>query len=292
MYKVSILIPAYNEKQNIPHLLKALKRQRVSLPFSIREIVVVSCSTDGTDDIVKRMKDERIKLIRQPVRDGKAAAINLFLQDSDSDIIVIESADTLPEDYALENLLRPLLKPDVGLTAARPIPIDNPGNLITAMVRGIWHLHHQVSLYNPPKVGEMIAFRRVIDKIPEKSAADEESISALIQQRGYKVIYVPHAAVFNKGPERIYELWRQRLRIFKAHLWIKEYQHYKVPTLDISRLSKVLIKEVVKNPKKVFTLPPLILFEVLVRIVGTFQYYLGDEDESVWPIAKTTKQLI
>jgi cellulose synthase/poly-beta-1,6-N-acetylglucosamine synthase-like glycosyltransferase len=52
----------------------------------------------------------------QPKRDGKASAINFFLRQNRADIIVMESADTLPEEYAINNLLRPFINSKVGMT--------------------------------------------------------------------------------------------------------------------------------------------------------------------------------
>jgi len=223
-YDVSILIPCYNERKNLERLLNALIKQKVSPPFLIREIVVVASGcNDGSEEVVKRFirRDKRVKLLTQPKRDGKASAINFFLKRNKSDIIVMESADTLPEEYAINNLLRPFISKKVGMTGGRPIPLNKYISLTNRISSLSWHIQHEISLRCPPKVGELVAFRRIIEKIPEKTAADEESISAIVQQKGYKVVYVPHAIVYNKAPEKISEFIKQKERVHFGHLWIK-----------------------------------------------------------------------
>ncbi|MCK4915237.1 MAG: glycosyltransferase family 2 protein, partial [Candidatus Eisenbacteria sp.] len=88
MLTASVGVMAYNEEQNIGKLLAALTGQSVQ-NVEIRQIIVVSSgSTDRTDDIVREWvaKDERISLIRQESREGKASAINLFLDAAEADI--------------------------------------------------------------------------------------------------------------------------------------------------------------------------------------------------------------
>lgn len=292
-YTVSLLIPTYNEAENIRELLDRLLRQKID-DFILKEIVIVASGcTDGTEKKVGELGGSRVKLLIQPRRDGKASAINLFLKNADTDIVVMQSADTLPADeYTINNLLKPFLNEKVGLTAGRPIPLDNSRKLATLINSSLWHLHHRVSLRCPPKVGEIIAFRNIIDRIPEKTAADEESISALIQQKGYEAVYVPDAVVYNKGPERISELVKQRKRIFIGHLWIKKNQDYTVPSMNLLRLARVLLEEILKNPKKIFMLTPLILLEIIIRISAAYDFYMRKRNDHVWERIGSTKRLI
>ena len=72
---------AYNEEANIGRLLRSLLRQRFTHCYLREILVVASGCTDRTEEIVRNImeKDNRIKLLIQPHREGKASAINLFL---------------------------------------------------------------------------------------------------------------------------------------------------------------------------------------------------------------------
>src|SRR3954451_5728162 len=70
-FKVSVVIPVYNEKQWVRELVRRV--QQVPIP---KEIVLVDdCSTDGTRDILRELEQEGHKVIYQPVNQGKGAAL-------------------------------------------------------------------------------------------------------------------------------------------------------------------------------------------------------------------------
>lgn len=109
---VIVGIPAYNEVSNIGRMIALLLRQRTG-GFSMVEIIVVSDgSDDGTDDVVRDIaKDEpRLSLIADGKRMGKPARMNMIMDRSKSDILVIMDADiVLENDDVLRELVRPLL---------------------------------------------------------------------------------------------------------------------------------------------------------------------------------------
>jgi cellulose synthase/poly-beta-1,6-N-acetylglucosamine synthase-like glycosyltransferase len=292
--KFSVLIPAYNEEKNVGILLKSLTQQKIYPPFEMANITVIASGcTDNTEKIVKEFckKNEKIRLISIPKRLGKANSINLFLKSSKEDLIVMISADVLPVDnYVINTLLQPFLEEKVGLVGGRPISV-NPSSTLTNKISGLtWHLHHKISLLNPPKVGEIIAFRNVVERIPEDTLADEERLSAVIQTKGYKVVYASNAVVYNKSPERLSELIEQRKRIFMGHLLVKKDLGYTVPTLSLKRLLNVVIDEITSNPYKILTIIPLGLIEIFSRFLG-FLYYVTKRYKPVWKVCRTTKNI-
>ncbi len=110
---VSILIPVYNEK---PYLRRCVQRVlAVALPRELqREIIVVDdASTDGTDRITQelvRQHPNTIRAFRQPVNQGKGAAIRRAIQEMTGQYAIIQDADLEydPNDYGI--LLQPLLE--------------------------------------------------------------------------------------------------------------------------------------------------------------------------------------
>ena len=114
---------------------------------------------------------------------------------------MLVGADTLPEPTAIEHLVQPFADPSVGMTGARVIPLNTPTTWLGFTVQMLWHVHHQLAL-RKPKLGELVAFRNVIDDFPEDTSTDEPAIEALIAAKGYRLVYAPKAVVYNRGPER------------------------------------------------------------------------------------------
>ena len=181
----SIGVIVYNEAANIGKLLDSLLTQKTE-KVSIKEIIVVSSAcTDGTDDIVRSYtaQDDRIKLITEPERGGKSSAINKFIKAAESDILIIESGDTIPAVNTVEKMVSPFADPIVGMTGGRPTPENDPSTFVGYAVNLLWNLHHEMALISP-KLGEMVAFRKIFDQIPPESAVDEASIEAIIKAAG------------------------------------------------------------------------------------------------------------
>src|SRR5436190_5458010 len=116
---VSICVPAYNEEKNIQKILDALRLQKTDRVHINKIIIVSSGSTDTTNKIVKKYckKYSQFHLIHQTKRTGKASAINRFLQIVDDEVVVIESADTIPMKNTIEKLCEPFLNDKkIGIT--------------------------------------------------------------------------------------------------------------------------------------------------------------------------------
>ncbi len=226
-------IMAYNEEANIRLLLQALLAQKTE-KVGIDEIVVVASGcTDGTEDIVREYAaiDPRVRLLTQASREGKASAVNLLLRNTDCEVIVLESADTIPMENTIEALVSPMTDAGVGMVGGHPVPTNSPDGFMGYTAHLLWDLHHQVALRHP-KLGELIAFRNVFYQIPFDSAVDEASIEPLIIGQGLKLHYAPDAVVLNRGPETLHDFLKQRRRIFAGHLYVRETLGYKVSTMS------------------------------------------------------------
>jgi len=288
--KCSIGIFAYNEEKNIGKLLEAILTQELN-KIQIEEIFIIADGcTDKTVNIAKDFakKDRRIKILSQRERQGKSKALNCFLKAAKNDILIIESGDTLPEKNTLENLIKPFSDLRVGMTGARPVPIDNPKSFMGFVTHLLWQLHHQISLDNP-KMGEMVAFRKVFKSIPQTSV-DEAYIEGLLKKMGYQIVYVPQAIVYNKGPENIKDFLRQRKRIFWGHYHLKKDIGYQVSTINVFKILYFVFKNFKFNFQYLFFTPAVIFLEALARFLGWLDYKTG-KSHIVWDIAESTKSL-
>ncbi len=288
----SVGVFAHNEAANIAALLDALIHQELTKASIAQIIVVSSASTDGTDEIVREycQKDERIQLITQARREGKSAAINLFISSASEDICVVISGDVIPAPRTIELLVSAFADPKVGATGGRPVPVNDPGSLIGYSVHLLWRLHHRMAMLKP-KLGEMIAFRKIMDSIPAESAVDEASIEAIIRDAGLRLRYIPQAIIHNKGPLNWKDFIKQRRRIQNGHLWLIQNQGYKVVSQDKGTLLWIMLDEIMERPKDIFKMIFVMKVEMWSRLLGTWDYRVKKRNPFAWEIAKSTKDL-
>lgn len=292
MPSLSIGIMAYNEEANIGSLLQSVSSQKFSHGELLEIIVVTSGCTDKTEYIVMdhMRQDKRIQLLRQPTREGKASAINLFLSAATGDILILESGDTIPDEGSLDKLIAPFSDASVGMTGAHPVPVNQMDTFIGFAVHLMWRLHHEIALLSP-KMGELVAFRRFVREIPVQTAVDEASIEAIVRNDGYKLWYVQDAIVRNKGPQNIADFIKQRRRIAAGHRALSKKEHYKVSTSSPLIIAKVLLEEHSwKLRDTIWTLGAIGL-ELLSRVLGYYDLCFKKKVPYIWDIAYSTKRL-
>ncbi len=284
-------IMAHNEEANIGRLLARVRESRLN-DVEIAEIIVVASGcTDGTEDVVRAaaVLDPRICLISQPTREGKASAMNLFIQHASSDVLVLSSADLLPGEDTLERLVAPFADPEIGMTASRPEPVNDPATFMGFAAHLLWDLHHEMNL-SGFKAGELVAFRKVFERIPPHTAVDEASVEPLIRGQGYAVRYVPEAIVYNKGPDTVEDFLRQRRRIYAGHLEMQRQLGYSVSTMSGTKIAGLLLRHLDWRPKQFLWTCRVVAMEVYGRFLGR-RDFKSRRSHTVWEIASTTKEL-
>lgn len=102
--KLSVIIPAYNEKD---YILKIIEKVS-NVPIEKEIIVVDDMSSDGTREILKEFKKEGVKIIFHNKNIGKAGAIRSGAEFVSGDIVIIQDSDMEydPDDYPA--LIKPI----------------------------------------------------------------------------------------------------------------------------------------------------------------------------------------
>ena len=290
----SIGIMAHNEEANIERTIHAVLQQQ-GPSFLIEEVIVVASGcTDRTAPIVAEiaLQEPRVRLCIQEKREGKASAINLFLKQAISPVVVLIGADVIPEVSAIEYLCAPLKEPEIGMVGGRPIPVNDPSTFMGHAVHLLWRLHDRLARIHP-KLGEVIAFRNVISGIPTDSPVDEISIQALITQLGYQLIYEPACIVYNKGPLTIRDFLKQRRRIHAGHLQTRDQQNYEASTMKVSPIFLQLMAYrdfTMSTPKQALWTLATVMLEGYARMQGYLDYR-SKHAYHIWEMVDSTKDL-
>ena len=290
----SIGIMAYNEEPNIGRTIHAVLQQQ-GPSFLIEEVIVVASGcTDRTVPIVAEiaLQEPRVRLYIQEKREGKASAINLFLKQAFSPVVVLIGADVIPEVSAIEYLCAPLKEPQIGMVGGRPVPVNDPSTFMGHAVHLLWRLHDRLARICP-KLGEVIAFRNVISGIPTDSPVDEISIQALISQLGYQLIYEPACIVYNKGPLTIRDFLKQRRRIHAGHLQTRDQQNYEASTMKVRPIFLQLMAYrdfTMSTPKQALWTLATVMLEGYARLQGYLDYR-RKHAYHIWEMVDSTKDL-
>ena len=290
--RVSIGIFVYNEERNIFNILEALSKQKTRT-IDIDEIIFVSSgSTDNTDKIIRDFskKNKRIKLIRQKNREGKASAINLFLDKAKNDIVIIGSGDIIPKENCIEELCLPFLTDkNLGLTGAYVIPTNDKKNLLEGIIHYWWWMHNKL-----PRFGEMIAYRKnLVPRIPERTIADDAYTEEIITCHGCGKKLVNSAIVENHGAESLKDLIRQRRRIYIAYKRLGKKMNSSIKSFSILRVLLLTYEYCLykKSVKNIFYVIIGIFIEIYSRFLGMIDLCIKNKNPYIWDVIESTKKI-
>ncbi|MGM0502634.1 MAG: glycosyltransferase family 2 protein, partial [Bacillota bacterium] len=109
---VSVLIPAFNEEQQIKETIDTLYKIK-----AVKEILVIDdASTDSTYQQALKTKAEVFTL---PYNQGKGAALNYGLKKVKEDIILLIDADLGESALEAQKLLYPIFNGQAEMTIAQ-----------------------------------------------------------------------------------------------------------------------------------------------------------------------------
>lgn len=283
----------HNEEPNIERCLRAILDEDAG-PARVESVLVVASGcTDQTELIVRRIaaQDARVRVVVEPKRSGKASALNQLLFQTSEPLVVVLGGDVVFTPGSLARLLEPFQDPSVGMTGARPVPTNARAGLVGNAVNILWDIHHEVSQFRP-KLGEAVAFRRVLHEIDRGTLVDEALIEHLVLRHGLRLEYVPTAIVRNHGPETVREFISQRKRVYVGHLILSSATGYRVSSMNI-RAAAIAGWRLWRRGHSRRYLLTTVALEAAARIAAHLDRLTRrDRHDGIWQPIRSSKQVL
>lgn len=217
----TIVVPCWNEESTVAGTIHSLLR--LNYPKNKLNIFIVDDgSTDHTWDVIQKFANNpQITLIKKE-NGGKHTAVNLGIQESNSDLIGCLDADSFVEKNALLEIARAFNEDKLMMAATPMLVVHEPRTILQKMQKTEYHLGAFLKRMLSPldainvTPGPFSIFRReVFEKIGlyKKAHNTEDMEFALRMQAHHMRIRNVHTAqVHTKAPGTLYKLYRQRLR--------------------------------------------------------------------------------
>lgn len=243
---VSIIVPAYNEEENIVETIEALKG--LEYPKRLLEIIIVDDgSTDDTYKIAKKFKG--IKILRQKNK-GKSAALNFGLKHATGDIIACVDSDSHPMPDALLKSIPFFNDRDVGAVTAS-IFVKNKEKMLERLqwleyVMIIWSrkiFEFIESIYVTP--GPFSLYRKdallKVGGFDEKILTEDIEVTWRLLKHGYKIRLAAKARVLTTTPNYIMRWWNQRVRWNIGGFQTSLKHKYAIFKKDFGTLGRIVV---------------------------------------------------
>lgn len=281
--EVSIIIPAFNEENNIIATIHSV--ESIDYPKNKLTLIIVD---DGSTDNTLRLTEKYCKsitgfkkiLILSQKNSGKYRAMNNALKHVTTEFFATLDADSFPKKDALKNIMRCF--DDKQVAAVSPIlKVYKPKNYLQVVQwfeYSVNHFYKKVitelnSIHVTP--GPLSVYKTEIVKkvgcFREAHKTEDMEIAMRIQKNNYKIVQCNDAFVYTKTPYTIKGLYRQRLRwnygTFKNLLdYRRMILNRKYGDFGLFQLPVILISGVLG-----ITILGLIVYDFIKRTIPTFR---------------------
>ncbi|HTQ28336.1 MAG TPA: glycosyltransferase family 2 protein [Puia sp.] len=249
---VTIVISAFNEEEFIEKKIQNTfdldyESDRLSI------IIVTDGSTDATPDIVRRFN--RIRLLHEPERRGKVAAMNRAKKFVQTDLIIFSDANTLLNRACVREIIKHYQDPRVGGVAGEKKIISGTDGSAAEAGEGLYWKYESflkkmdAEFYSVVgAAGELFSARKsLFEEIPENVIIEDFVQSLKICTKGYRIMYEPNAYAMETSSASMKEEEKRKVRIsagaFQAMALLKElFNIFRYPVLSFQFISHRILR--------------------------------------------------
>jgi cellulose synthase/poly-beta-1,6-N-acetylglucosamine synthase-like glycosyltransferase len=215
---VTVVIAAFNERVHIEDTVRNKLAQ--DYPASRLDIIVVSDgSVDGTDDIVRRIGDPRVTLLRQEPRQGKTMALNRALEVATGEIIVFSDANSTYQPDTVRRLVAAFEAPEVGYVTGQLHYLER-GETAVGSGSGAYMRYENWLRQLESRVGSVVGVNGGVDAVRRRLYAPMRAdhlpdfiLPLRVVAQGARVLYVPDAVSSEYSLDAQADEYRMRVRV-------------------------------------------------------------------------------
>ncbi len=226
--KVSVIVPAYNEEENIREILRMLMDVEQVLP-SMEVIVIDDGSTDGTVEEVAKFSS-RVKLIEHENNQGKGAALATGFDEASGEVVVVQDADLEYSPYDIPRLVKPILSGEADVVFGSRFKGTRKGMKFMNYVGNKLLSLTTKLLYGEPitdvMTGHKVFAKRVIKSmdLTEDGFKIEPEIAAEVFQGGWRYAEVPIMYTRRKMGKTKFRFLRDGMKCFWRLMQARAYK--------------------------------------------------------------------
>ena len=248
--KVTIIVPCWNEEKTVYKTVKSIFN--LNYPKDkVKIILVDDGSTDNTWKIISKfLKYSNVKVFKKE-NGGKHTALNLGLENTDTEFVGCLDADSRADENSLVKLMSFFERYPDSMAVTPSIVVEKANSIVEKAQRA----EYNVGVYVKKMLGFLGAIqvtpgpltiyrKKVFDDLgPYRHAHNTEDmeIAYRMQKNHYKIQQCHDAFVYTGTPNSLKKLYKQRLRWiygsinntidYRKVLFKKEYGNFSLFTL-------------------------------------------------------------
>ena len=217
--RVSILISARNEEKDI--LWKANETLSWNYPADRLELLIASdASEDRTDELLRGVRDPRLKFVRLENRVGKNEALNRLVQLATGELLLFSDANSHIGKDCLKGMVRYFADSRVGaVTGIEQTQNEEQPLTVVAGTKANLNYESQISRLESRMGsvlvcdGSLFVIRRALFHKLEPDLANDLELPLWIGSQGHAVLFDPEARSIEKATRSAWEEFNRRRRV-------------------------------------------------------------------------------
>ncbi|APY08064.1 glycosyl transferase [Winogradskyella sp. J14-2] len=216
--EVSLLIPAYNEKDYVFQKMK--NTQNLNYPKDKLNIVwVTDGSNDGTHSLLENY--ENVQLFHKDERKGKINAMNRVMPHIKTPIVIFSDANTNLGEDSIMHIVNCFNDEKVGCVSGEKRIVNKDSDAAAGAGEGLYWKYESTlkkwdaELYSAVgAAGELFAIRTALyNEVEQDTLLDDFIISLRVAQKGYTIQYNPEAYAIETASANVKEELKRKIRI-------------------------------------------------------------------------------
>ncbi|GAL65903.1 glycosyltransferase family 2 protein [Jejuia pallidilutea] len=216
--EVSLLIPAYNEKDYVFQKMK--NTQNLNYPKDKLNIVwVTDGSNDGTHSLLENY--ENVQLFHKDERKGKINAMNRVMPHIKTPIVIFSDANTNLGEDSIMHIVNCFNDEKVGCVSGEKRIVNKDSDAAAGAGEGLYWRYESTlkkwdaELYSAVgAAGELFAIRTALyNEVEQDTLLDDFIISLRVAQKGYTIQYNPEAYAIETASANVKEELKRKIRI-------------------------------------------------------------------------------
>jgi cellulose synthase/poly-beta-1,6-N-acetylglucosamine synthase-like glycosyltransferase len=215
---ISILLPAWNESQNLDACVQSL----LELRYPNKQLIISAGGSDGTFARAQSYASHSVIVLEQKPGQGKQRALRDCYKYAAGEIIYLTDADCLVDDSAFERTIAPVIAGTEQAATGAWRPMDHQVEIPLVQHQWAHHVYRELWMpdYAPALDGRNAAISRAA--LEDTGAFNIDApigtdyvLSRQLILGGHTIKFVPSSHVQTAYPATVKAYWRQLSRWFR-----------------------------------------------------------------------------
>ncbi|NNM17986.1 MAG: glycosyltransferase family 2 protein [Croceitalea sp.] len=216
--EVTLFVAAYNEKDYLKE--KVANSKSLNYPQDkVTQLWVTDGSDDGTPELLQKFSD--VKVLHQPKRAGKIAAMNRGMKHVKTPIVIFSDGNTNLGQESINEIVKLFRNPKVGCVSGEKRIYSNEADSAAGAGEGLyWKYESQLKKWDAElysvvgAAGELFAIRTELwQEVEKDTLLDDFMISLRVAMAGYTIQYNPDAYAIESASANVKEELKRKVRI-------------------------------------------------------------------------------